>query len=335
VFTNEKDLEHFFPLSKNFLYAPEIGLSLRLLREDWWKDWINQRRRDRYMIPNALGFAFLEYLEERIEKEELVKETALALQNSGSRIRLALEYRGNNYLQEDFPYGKEVSFSDLKEYLPLAHSTTYTKALEKIYDNKDHLLLARQTEVSRESILENMSCLALALQEKEKAQENGFASYYIPFHSGLVEKEKARDAGLINTLSVLALDLLRKSTQRLAIINISEKHHIGTQDIFYHDNRVFTLSLHHPLPSYTGTGGEENTGIGKGEGLNENLEWQEKSIVSNAIFRFQPEIVLLRLDMSMSYLFPGVKKIIEKLSVPYLLETNDRKALKAWKTLSA
>ena len=150
-------------------------------------------------------------------------------------MRLALEYRKSleNKKNTDWSQAGSISPDDIDKEAILPHSRNYQEALLACWKKEDNFLVAKNTEFSRETIGEGFFFLQRSLEKTKEAIKEGYASYTVPFHSGLVEREVARDGGLFNTLASSALYALSsKGINRVAIVNLSEKHHIGTQDIF-------------------------------------------------------------------------------------------------------
>jgi acetoin utilization deacetylase AcuC-like enzyme len=105
--------------------------------------------------------------------------------------------------------------------------------------------------------------------------------------------------------AAIAAKLLRKKG-RVVILDIDFHHGNGTQEIFYNDDKVFTISLHGDpreyFPFFWGFSSE--SGTGKGEGYNLNIILPEgtkypaykKSLeqtVIPAIKRFEPDYLIL------------------------------------------
>jgi acetoin utilization protein AcuC len=84
-------------------------------------------------------------------------------------------------------------------------------------------------------------------------QSSGFCI----FNDHSIAIKKLQKLGLIKTALILDLDVHAGQ---------------GTQEIFYHDSSVYTISLHQdPVTLYPGTGFPEQTGQGQGKGYNKNI----------------------------------------------------------------
>lgn len=72
--------------------------------------------------------------------------------------------------------------------------------------------------------------------------------------------------------AAIAADLLSKAGRRVSVLDIDVHHGNGTQNIFYHRNDVFTVSLHADparfYPFYWGHSAETGAGLGAGYNLN-------------------------------------------------------------------
>lgn len=109
---------------------------------------------------------------------------------------------------------------------------------------------------------------------------------------------------LFNNVAVGARYAQRKhGLERVLIVDWDVHHGNGTQDIFYEDGSVLFFSTHQH-PWYPGTGADDETGEGKGEGLTINCPlpsgsgraevwsaFQEKLIP--AVETFRPDLVMV------------------------------------------
>ncbi len=76
---------------------------------------------------------------------------------------------------------------------------------------------------------------------------------------------------LFNNIAIAARYLIKNcQISKVAIIDWDVHHGNGTQDIFYHDPRVFYMSLH-LSPHYPGTGSKNEKGEGKGKNTTVNF----------------------------------------------------------------
>jgi acetoin utilization deacetylase AcuC-like enzyme len=122
--------------------------------------------------------------------------------------------------------------------------------------------------------------------------------------------------------TAIAAQQLRKSCERVAILDIDAHHGDGTQQIFYARADVLTVSIHadptNYYPFYTGYPNE--TGIGAGEGFNLNLSLAHGAGVdamaaaietaSERIRAFAPQALVVALGFDAHRLDPiGVLKL--------------------------
>jgi acetoin utilization deacetylase AcuC-like enzyme len=110
-----------------------------------------------------------------------------------------------------------------------------------------------------------------------------------------------------NTAAVVAHYFSRYG--RVALVDVDYHHGNGAEDIFYHRDDVFTVSLHgHPRHTYPYFSGfEEDRGVGSGEGYNLNLPLPEGldgpryreylARALRAVKRFAPRYLVLALGL--------------------------------------
>ncbi len=98
--------------------------------------------------------------------------------------------------------------------------------------------------------------------------ENGFALLRPPGHHA--EQDFAMGFCLFNNVAILARYLQKKhGLEKILILDWDVHHGNGTQHAFEEDPSVFYVSLHQ-YPFYPGTGGEYESGRGRGEGATLN-----------------------------------------------------------------
>lgn len=109
---------------------------------------------------------------------------------------------------------------------------------------------------------------------------------------------------LFNNVAIAAKYIQSKhNLDRVVIIDWDVHHGNGTQDAFYEDPSVLYFSMHR-YPFYPGTGGEEETGKGRGLGftINAPLPYDTKSqkylkvfqsIMNERVREFEPQFVLV------------------------------------------
>ncbi len=103
--------------------------------------------------------------------------------------------------------------------------------------------------------------------------------------------------------------------KRVAVVDWDVHHGNGTQDAFYDDNDVLTISIHHENNFPLNSGGADEIGVGKGEGYNLNIPLPAGSgigayhaaldqLVIPALQRFQPELIVVACGFDAAALDP-------------------------------
>jgi acetoin utilization deacetylase AcuC-like enzyme len=142
---------------------------------------------------------------------------------------------------------------------------------------------------------------AVALVMTRRAQ-TAFAVCRPPGHHAT--RDRAMGFCLFNNVAVAARAAQAEhGIERVLIIDWDVHHGNGTQDIFYHDDRVYYVSLHlgHHYP---GTGADDERGIGAGAGRTLNVPLDAGTPADVYLARFeaaierafadaQPELVLI------------------------------------------
>ena len=127
---------------------------------------------------------------------------------------------------------------------------------------------------------------------------------------GLHHAMSARAAGFcyVNDIVIAILSLVKKG-RRVAYIDIDAHHGDGVQAAFYNTDKVLTISIHETGEVlFPGTGFENETGRGKGEGYSVNIPMPPYSdeelfihafneIVPPLINKFRPDVVVTQLGV--------------------------------------
>ncbi len=138
------------------------------------------------------------------------------------------------------------------------------------------------------------------------AMLDGTAVRGVNFAGGMHHAHAARASGfcIYNDAAVAIQALLDGGVQRVAYIDIDAHHGDGTQDIFYDDPRVLTVSLHESgLTLFPGTGFADETGGPGVEGTAVNIALPAYSgdggwlrafhaVVPQVVRAFGPEVIV-------------------------------------------
>jgi acetoin utilization deacetylase AcuC-like enzyme len=224
----------------------------------------------------------------------------------------SIRIRNMKSVLERGPVASEILWSggrlaEVSELLAV-HDADYVKAVRALCDSGggrltgttvvsakswEPLLAAAGTSLAAaDAVLEGSTRLALALvrppgHHAQRSQADGFCVFS---HAALVA-QRARESGL----------------QRVAVIDWDVHHGNGTQECFYDRSDVLTVSIHmaHGAwgASHPQTGSPDETGVGRGEGFNVNVELPLgagdraysralSAVVSPVLEKFQPELLV-------------------------------------------
>lgn len=113
------------------------------------------------------------------------------------------------------------------------------------------------------------SAIAAAQAVVDGVVETAFVATRPPGHHAT--PDRAMGFCLFNNVAIAARWLqATERAERVLIVDWDVHHGNGTQDAFYEDPTVYFLSLHQ-WPHYPGTGSEDETGRGAGEGATANV----------------------------------------------------------------
>ncbi len=125
-------------------------------------------------------------------------------------------------------------------------------------------------EASWDAITGSSGALLAAVEAVSEGRlRNAFVAARPPGHHA--SADQVMGFCVVNHVAVAARHLLDSGrARRVAIVDWDVHHGNGTQDIFWHDPRVFYLSLHQ-MPLFPGTGAATEIGAGEGEGMTLNV----------------------------------------------------------------
>lgn len=149
---------------------------------------------------------------------------------------------------------------DGEQWLELVHSKEYIDMIRKACLENKYLV---EVKLSKESY--RAACLAVGLSVLA-SETNAFAIVRPPGHHA--SRDKTHGLCLFNNMAIAAQKMVNEG-KRVFILDIDGHHGDGTQNIFYHTDRVLYASIHqdNAFP-YTGSVLETGEGAGLGYTLN-------------------------------------------------------------------
>lgn len=156
------------------------------------------------------------------------------------------------------------------EDILLVHSREYLARVRRL--NEEGGMLSLDTPVNPAVLEASYYSVAGSILALEKASEGERAMNLL---GGLHHAETDDSSGFcIFNDHAIAIRKLQKERgiKRAAVLDIDVHAGNGTQEIFYTDPDVLTISIHqNPATFYPGTGFPWQTGVGRGKGYNLNL----------------------------------------------------------------
>lgn len=160
-----------------------------------------------------------------------------------------------------FPLKYENQYAEGAHLIRLVHSEKY---IEKIHTACVRRDLLAEVVLSPESY--EAALLAVGLTVKA-SQQGDFAAVRPPGHHA--GRDGAAGFCFFNNIAIAAQQLVNEG-KKVFIFDFDAHHGNGTQDIFYHSDRVFYCSAHQ-MYTYPFTGFATETGADKGEGCTLNI----------------------------------------------------------------
>ena len=147
-------------------------------------------------------------------------------------------------------------------FLNKTHSIEYINHVKQSFPKKGLVFLDGDTIVSpgsKEATKDAVGSIITAIDGvQNKEFKNAFCAVRPPGHHA--EKEKAMGFCIYNNVAVGANYLIEKyKYKKIAIIDFDVHHGNGTQDIFYHNEKVLYVSTHQ-YPYYPGSGSNKENG---------------------------------------------------------------------------
>lgn len=194
-----------------------------------------------------------------------------------------------------------------------AHSKYYIDGLEELESKGKRIFLTPETFIepgAKKSWISAAGTVLTATRDSLKQfSKNPGSSLSICWNrpgSHHAETSRAGGTCLVNNLAIGAHECLynhRLKADRVAILDIDAHHGNGTQEIFYSEPDVLTVSVHQAPPFFPGTGERHHTGEREANNRNKNIpisqgeDWRlkvEEGLMSVA--RFHPKIVFVQLS---------------------------------------
>ncbi|MGP3534025.1 class II histone deacetylase [Microbacterium sp. RD1] len=147
-----------------------------------------------------------------------------------------------------------------------------------------------------------------------------------------VEPSRGRGHGILANIACAALHARAvHGVRRIAVIDWDVHHGNGTEDAFYDDPDVLTISLHQDNAYPPGRGRIEDAGIGEGLGANINVPlppgssggaylYAFEQLVVPAVTRHRPELILVASGVDGSQLDPNGRMMLTSASFRAMTE---------------
>jgi len=235
-------------------------------------------------------------------------DTGLGHPENSKRLKVVMrELQNSNILSDARKYELIEPEQATIEDLELTHTSQHIQLVKRIcelggglLDSGDTVVSPKSYEVARYAVGGALKAVDLVFTKKYR---NAFSMIRPPGHHA--GPYYAMGFCVFNNIAVAAKHLTKRlHLDRVLILDIDSHHGNGTQEIFYHTEKVLYISLHEDPEEFPGTGFVEETGVDKGLGYNVNIPLPfgvcDKTylqaldyIVVPIIRQYNPEFILL------------------------------------------
>lgn len=168
------------------------------------------------------------------------------------------KYSFKDFAKEEF-YRRDIPNGE--EFLNLIHTERHIRKVKKACSFKAHLAELRLTPECYK-----IACLGVGTVILASDEDHFAIQCFTGHHAG---REVAMGFNLFNSTEI-AVQRLVNQGKRVCIIDIDGHHGNGIQNIFYKTDQVLYCSIHQQ-GVFPGTGSEQETGKGQGEGYTLNI----------------------------------------------------------------
>ena len=193
-----------------------------------------------------------------------------------------------------------------RRWIAKVHTPQYIQYVQEAYHRGKRFIHSRDVPISADSFEVARLAAGGVLQAIDAVMagkvNNAFCAIRPPGHHAF--RDRASGFCIFNNVAIGARYIQKKHhLQRVLIVDWDVHYGDGTQDIFYDDPTVLFFSVHQ-FPLFPGSGTEEETGKGKGEGYTINVPLPPGSgdkefvaalreILKPRALEFDPDFVLI------------------------------------------